>query len=54
VTESDKDFLWLAGCIMVLCLACSLMARKLADIDSDVTFLMDHSVTRETEARPNG
>ena len=48
MTDTDKDFLWLSACILVLCAACALMARRVADLDTDVSFLMDNSVTRET------
>jgi len=44
----DADYYWLAGCILLLCGACMLLARRVAQIDVDVQFLMDHTVTRET------
>jgi len=55
----DRDFYWLAGIIMALAvlgiLQSKILARhdeKITGLAADVEFLKDHTVARETEARP--
>jgi hypothetical protein len=55
----DRDFYWLAGTIMALAvlgiLQSKILARhdeKIIGLAADVEFLKDHTVARETEARP--
>jgi len=55
----DRDFYWLAGTIMALAvlgiLQSKILARhdeKITGLAADVEFLKDHTVARETEARP--
>lgn len=50
---SEGDFLWLCGCIMLLCAATLLLAREYRQTEQNVRYLMDNAVTRETEPRPS-
>jgi hypothetical protein len=55
----DRDFYWLAGCIAALAVLGTLQSRllktcceRIIALGADVEFLKDHTVARETEARP--
>lgn len=55
----ERDFWGIFACVLALTgLALlhskliAMTADKLADVSADVEFLKDHSVARETEARP--
>jgi hypothetical protein len=55
----DRDYYWLSGAIFILALLGAIDARRIsrllrqeAELRADVEFLKDHTVARETEARP--
>lgn len=51
---TDRDYYWLSGCMLLLAVCAGVLARKTARLETDMDFLLDHALTRETEARPNG
>ncbi len=52
----DNDFYVVSAWILMLALATAALShtvrQKIARLEADVEFLKDHTVARETEARP--
>lgn len=48
----DSDFYAVLLLILGLCGVALLQSRAIRVLDTDIQFLMDHTVARETEARP--
>ena len=48
----DRDFYGIMVLLAGLSIIGILHSRAIRQLDDDIQFLMDHAVTRETEARP--